>query len=143
MKNRATMRAWRVTHPKEYRERQRQYYEDHRAVLQQYGRNHYHAKPDLYRDQYLRRVFGITLKEVEALLASQGGACAICKSLTPGGRGTWHVDHLHVEGYDSLPPEKKRTHIRGLLCHACNTGLTEHFEKHAAAVLSYLCSRSR
>jgi hypothetical protein len=58
--------------------------------------------------------FGITLDDYNSLLASQGGACAICRSNTPVGRSRRYfaVDHCHVTG-----------RIRGLLCTTCNAGL--------------------
>lgn len=51
---------------------------------------------DLTRDQY------------EALLASQGGACAICKR----GDRPLDIDHAHDSG-----------EVRGLLCGPCNRGI--------------------
>jgi hypothetical protein len=45
-------------------------------------------------------------------LEEQGGVCAICKTDTPGGRGTFHADHNHSNGQ-----------TRGVLCHSCNVGL--------------------
>lgn len=47
-----------------------------------------------------------------ALLADQGGRCAICGTTDPGKRERFNVDHCHTTGY-----------LRGLLCHGCNTGL--------------------
>lgn len=69
-------------------------------------------RPERVFDQKLRRVYGITLKDFEALLAKQNHRCAICSATEPGGQGGWHVDHDH-----------KSHAIRGLLCHTCNTGL--------------------
>jgi predicted nucleic acid-binding Zn ribbon protein len=63
----------------------------------------------LYMRQYL---YGIEPEQYTALLESQGGRCAICRTDTPGGKGGWHVDHVHATGA-----------IRGLLCHRCNLGL--------------------
>mgnify|MGYP001334334405 CR=1 FL=1 len=37
--------------------------------------------------------------------------------------GRTHIEHKHVEGYKDLPPEEKATHVRGMLCQACNNGL--------------------
>ncbi|HET8768701.1 MAG TPA: endonuclease domain-containing protein, partial [Pedococcus sp.] len=43
----------------------------------------------------LRR-YGLTKDKFSAILAAQGGACAVCASPEPGGRhGSWHVDHDH------------------------------------------------
>ena len=57
--------------------------------------------------------YGLTVADYDRMLAEQGGGCAICGS-TEGGRGDAHlvVDHDHTTGK-----------VRGLLCHACNTGI--------------------
>jgi len=65
-----------------------------------------------YRNTHLKKMFGITLNQYESLLLAQSGVCALCGTSDPKGRGAFHVDHDHVTGV-----------IRGLLCHACNTGL--------------------
>jgi len=62
----------------------------------------------------LRRLYGITIEDYEALLARQDGRCAICRADQPGGtqpedRVSWHVDHDHATGA-----------VRGLLCNRCN-----------------------
>lgn len=54
-----------------------------------------------------RRNFGITDDQYDALLVSQGGACAICRTVPKKQR--LHVDHNHRTGV-----------IRGLLCLWCN-----------------------
>lgn len=64
-------------------------------------------------EYFLTYRYGITLADYEALLATQGGRCAICGTDRPGGNLTkWSVDHCH----DS-------TKVRGLLCAACNMGI--------------------
>lgn len=63
-------------------------------------------------DENLRRVYGITTADYEALLAGQGGRCAICGTTEPKGKGRFHVDHCHESNV-----------VRGLLCHHCNLGL--------------------
>jgi hypothetical protein len=65
---------------------------------------------------WLQKKFGITLKEFTELAEKQDHRCAICKTDTPQGRGTWHVDHDHLTGEN-----------RGLLCHNCNLALG-HFQ---------------
>jgi hypothetical protein len=60
----------------------------------------------------LKRRYGITLEQYEAMLAAQGGTCALCPTPTPGGKGRFHVDHCHDTGK-----------VRGLLCMRCNTGI--------------------
>lgn len=55
--------------------------------------------------------YKLTVKQFSELLSSQNGACAICETSKPGGKG-WHVDHDHQTG-----------NVRGLLCHHCNVGI--------------------
>jgi len=62
--------------------------------------------------QNLKRMYGLTIEEYDAILMSQGGLCLICHTDTPGGRGRFHVDHDHDTGK-----------IRGLLCHGCNIAI--------------------
>lgn len=68
------------------------------------------------RRQHLQETYGITLEEYEAILARQGGRCAICK----GTRNyNLHVDHDHKrERVDGV-----RASVRGLLCKPCNKRL--------------------
>ncbi len=72
-------------------------------------------------DNYLRRFYKISLAQRDALLESQGGRCANpgCRTDTPGGNKTFHLDHDH-----SCCPgdESCGKCIRGLLCHDCNVG---------------------
>lgn len=56
---------------------------------------------------HMRRRYGIDLPEYEALLAAQGGVCAICGAESPN-----HIDHDHATGK-----------VRGILCFNCNGGL--------------------
>lgn len=67
------------------------------------------------RESHLRRKFGITSADVEAMAARQRGECACCASPLPPrtgkGRG-YRVDHNHATGK-----------VRGLLCRQCNVSL--------------------
>jgi Recombination endonuclease VII len=68
------------------------------------------------RDHVLRRDYGITEAEYDAMLAAQNGLCALCgKPPKPGGKGTasrLNVDHDHETG-----------RVRALLCTNCNRGI--------------------
>ncbi len=81
-----------------------------------YQRAHRAANIDHYRDKELRNRFGITRDEYNALLAEQGGVCAICDQPETAVR-MGHVLPLSVD-------HNHRTNaIRGLLCSACNIGI--------------------
>jgi hypothetical protein len=65
-------------------------------------------------NNHLVRKYGLTRDQYEALLAVQGGGCALCGAEHGGIRGAIRkvlaVDHDHSTGK-----------IRGLLCSTCNT----------------------
>lgn len=87
------------------RERHRAYKADWRA-----------RNPELSAAKGRTRRYGITREEFNAFLADQGGRCAICNTNELGTRG-WHLDHDHQKELTDA------TGWRGVLCHACNTGL--------------------
>jgi hypothetical protein len=76
------------------------------------------------RKSHLKRKYGLTLEEFDALLAAQGGGCAICGKPDPD-----NVDHDHITG-----------RVRGILCWNCNVGVGqfEDSEDRLAAALTYL-----
>ena len=92
------VKAWRKDNPERFAEYQRQY----------------RARPErkrAMRDLYYRRTFGISADEFDALLAGQGGGCAICGK-RPERDASLHLDHDHETGV-----------VRGILCLSCNQGI--------------------
>lgn len=65
------------------------------------------------RRSHLKTHYGITPEEFDAMLAAQGGVCAICRRTDRDRRGFRpHVDHNHATG-----------RVRAILCGPCNRGL--------------------
>jgi hypothetical protein len=72
--------------------------------------------PAQMRASGLRRRFGMTIEEYDAMLIAQDGGCAICGKTNPNGKRL-AVDHDHTTGK-----------VRGLLCHNCNVGIGSLFD---------------
>lgn len=76
----------------------------------------------------LKKFYGLTVPQFNAMVLAQGGCCAICDSANPGlvngKQRDWSVDHDHATGV-----------VRGLLCRGCNTGLG-HFMDDPARLLA-------
>src|SRR4051812_40352191 len=70
------------------------------------GKATYQRLYDGAREYHLRRRYGITGAEVDAMVAAQGGTCAVCDGKPE------HVDHDHATGQ-----------VRGILCFNCNQAL--------------------
>src|SRR5215471_1852770 len=68
-------------------------------------------KPNHFREQHLKRKFGITFKQWEAMFEAQGRCCAFCKSTDPHYKYGWHTDHCHT---------REEKHVRWILCRPCN-----------------------
>ena len=111
--------------------------EDGRQALKE-SRERYLAKHPEQRcrptkHSNLLRRYGMTTDQYEAMLESQGLACAIC-GVPPTGQRKLSVDHDHKTGY-----------VRGLLCPGCNLGLGGMMDDPAilAAAIYYLQSHER
>lgn len=89
------------------------------------------------RGQRLLYLYGLTVDAYDALLAKQGGGCAICGVKPEAGDRAFHVDHDHA-CCPKAPTCTKCT--RGILCHGCNTALTmiENNPQWAANAHAYL-----
>jgi hypothetical protein len=74
-----------------------------------------------YRKEMDLKRKGLTVEQFDAIIATQGGRCAICSDLfTDSGKGVPHIDHDHECCPVNRACEKC---LRGLLCHHCNMGL--------------------
>lgn len=69
--------------------------------------------PEKARNYDLKKNYGITLAQYNALLTSQNGVCAICQKLCTSGMAL-SVDHIHGTN---------PAIVRGLLCGNCNNAL--------------------
>lgn len=65
----------------------------------------------MIRDASRKRIYGLSPAAFSAMLAGQGGACAVCRTTEWTSRGP-QVDHNH-----------KTKSVRGILCHGCNLAL--------------------
>jgi hypothetical protein len=133
-KTRAYNRAWYAAHKEEIAARRRRRREDpeHAQKIRIYNRTWYAAHKEEItarqrrdwaenpywrseewarraRNRRLRSNYGLSIEGYDALLARQGGACAICRK-QPAQRLC--VDHCHTT---------KR--VRRLLCRRCNLGI--------------------
>lgn len=100
----------------------RPHYDAHRRSLEENSeefrtrRKHRGASPLTTREQARLRTYGVTPARYAAILAMQGGACAMCETV----EGALAVDHDHA----CCPgPKSCGKCVRGLLCRRCNLGL--------------------
>ena len=105
----------RADDPEGWRERERRWRaslsEEQRAERNENHRRYLRERPRLQRAHDLIR-YGITPEEYDAMLAAQGGGCAICGARGNANGRRLAVDHDHVTGA-----------ARGILCHNCNAGI--------------------
>ena len=107
---RTIRRAWYVANRQKAIADVKRWQQENKEHLHAYRRGYRQRRKAEDRDAQLRRTFGIMQADYEALLAKQGGGCAIC-GRKPG-KISLHVDHDHETGK-----------IRGLLCVGCNNAL--------------------
>jgi DNA-directed RNA polymerase subunit RPC12/RpoP len=61
--------------------------------------------------------YGLSEFDYRMMYEAQGGVCAICQKEKDK---ALFVDHEHVKGWVKLPPEQRKTYVRGLVCNYCN-----------------------
>lgn len=95
------------------------YRSKHRERVRLYLKQYYTINLSQYKERHLKQCYGLTLQDFVDMADKQKGKCAICDrhhSECPKGKGErrirLYVDHDHATG-----------HIRGLLCHTCNSRL--------------------
>lgn len=114
-------RAWREANAEHVRESGRAWRETNKDRIAANKREYHAANRQQRRDANIRRRYGITPEEYDALEAAQAGRCGICGAAT---EQRLAVDHDHTTGA-----------IRGLLCARCNVGLG-HFGDDPAVLLA-------
>lgn len=91
------------------------YHDLHREDQNRKARERYYKDKENYKARawknHLKRDYGITEDEYEALWIGQNGLCCICQTELASDRKP-HLDHDHKTGK-----------IRGILCPNCNRGL--------------------
>lgn len=110
------------------------------ADKNEYMRLYNLKRPDVIKNLRLKRTFGITLDDYNAMLEAQGGVCAICRGPETsidrriGRPFALAVDHCHAAEKDG------KMKIRGLLCTGCNSILGRAHDdiKLLRAAIAYL-----
>jgi len=90
-----------------YSLRHKAYYESHKEQWKAYD----YAHREQIRHKNIRRKYGLSPEQFNALWQSQGEVCSICKKPECDGRRP-HVDHDHASGQ-----------VRSILCGRCNRAL--------------------
>lgn len=67
------------------------------------------------RNKYLKKKYGISLKQYNYMLKKQGYKCAICGKHQKDEKRNFAVDHCH-----------KTKIVRGILCNYCNSRLLKY-----------------
>ncbi len=101
---------FRRNHPERVKAAQAAWYQENREHSIEKNRRWRAAHPNADIEGHLKRKYGMTVADYDAMLVAQDGGCAICGG-QPNGRWKhkFHVDHDHATGK-----------VRGLLCHRCN-----------------------
>ena len=113
------------------RARARRYRRVYKAEIAERRRLHRKQHPELWRKKHIRYTYGLSWEEYQAMLARQGGVCAMCKRKS---NRPLCIDHCHKTGM-----------IRGILCNRCNLtiGLCRDSPKLTRAATAYLEAAER
>lgn len=81
----------------------------------EYMREWYLGRKELYKENHLKKTYGLTIDDLMGMLEKQEYLCGICKrDLRELTQKNVHIDHCHAS---------KELKIRGVLCNKCNMAL--------------------
>ena len=92
------------------------------------------TSPEKRRAYNLKKKYGMTVAEYDAMFVQQGGVCAICHR--PPKKIRLACDHDHA-----IEKKEGKIVVRGLLCSMCNrkiVGVIERYKVHPQAIADYL-----
>jgi hypothetical protein len=106
--------------------------EKRRLYAKKWHQDNIERRKKYYLKNILKKQYGLTVEQYEAMLKEQHGLCAICQK--PPKKRRLDVDHDHADG-----------HVRQLLCERCNKGMGcfEDSPQLLEAALRYLRKHSQ
>lgn len=81
------------------------------ALIAAWNVKHPEKRGEYCQKSHLKKTYGLTLDDYEALVLKFGGKCGICQTLFRCSKDQ-NIDHCHKTGK-----------VRGLLCRSCNQGI--------------------
>lgn len=114
---RAAKREWAAKNRQKLRDVSAAYYYANREKRIAVAKIHYSKNREKVLDYMVRRAYGISAAEREAMRTAQGNRCAICGDALRAGKNGTNIDH------DRAMPTAASGRVRGLLCSPCNLGL--------------------
>lgn len=111
-------KAWKEKNPEKVKKQSHDYCIKNKNKISEYGKRWYTSNREEKLEKgvrnRLKHLYSMTPEDLQNMVESQDGKCAICKSIfLPTGKLYYPcIDHSHKSGK-----------IRGLLCFKCNVGL--------------------
>ena len=128
-KKKEQARSRRAANREKVNEKARSHRVANREKLNEQARSRRASNPEREKDRHLKRHYGITTAERDALFQAQGNRCARCGTDKPGCKNGWHIDHCHDTEV-----------VRGILCQRCNLILGMQGDNELAVFESALLS---
>ena len=100
-------KQYREKNPKKIKEIAKKYYLENSEEIRKNKKQYREKNLEIYKNARLKRKYGITLEQYNAMSQEQDNVCFICKQ-----QKKLVVDHCHNTGA-----------VRGLLCNECNTAI--------------------
>jgi len=112
-------KKWKQEHNERMKETNKKYYDKNKLQIAERAKKWYQKNKEKRKENYLTKLYDLTLEDKKKMLVEQDYKCAICGE--PLDLETAVIDHDHKDGK-----------VRGLLCNSCNfkEGQYNFFKEH-------------